>query len=50
MDVEQKGADGKTYTTTQYVPDVLEYYDVIYKCKHCGCESRKHRERKVAKI
>lgn len=50
VDVEQKGTDGKTYTTTQYVPGGLEYYDVIYKCKYCGCESRKHRERKVAKI
>ena len=50
VDVEQKGTDGKTYTTTQYVPGVLEYYDVIYKCKYCGCESRKHLERKVAKI
>lgn len=50
VDIEHESSDGTTYTTSQYVPGVHEYYDTIYKCKHCGCENRKHNERKIAKI
>ena len=50
VDVENKGADGEIHKTSQYVPGIREIYDVIYKCKRCGNETRKRRKREYPKI
>lgn len=50
VDFKNEAPDGSTYTTSQYVPGVLEHYDIIMKCKHCGCVKRKQKKRRIAKI
>ena len=48
---ETKDEAGKVVsTTTQYVPGTRETYDVIYKCKYCGCETRKRKTRDTANL
>ena len=50
VDIENRGKNGETLQTSQYVPGIREMYDVVYTCKHCGSETRKRKKREYPKI